>query len=183
MYKYNSTIKIKLKTCNVCGLERPIFSNGACKPCATQRDTLAAIAAESEKEIHKEGLADIRNRLDDIFSKWLRLSLADKDGKCECYTCKKKFYWTAMQAGHFVRRGNMLLRWDERNVKPQCEGCNCHREEREMLEVFAQHLEKETPGIVAILKEEQYIIYKPSRTDLNQMIVEYSIKFKKLKAA
>ena len=187
LYRYNSSLKIKIEPCIYCGLKKPVFRRDqrepVCKECATIRDVQQATEAENTRMIQNEGLSDLVDRLDDIFSQWLRLSHADNYGKCECYTCGKKFYWTAMQAGHFIRRGNMLLRWDERNIKPQCERCNCHREEREMLAEFAKRLDKETPGVVAILKEEQYIVYKPARTDLNQMIVEYTIKFKKLKAA
>lgn len=182
MYRFNSTIRITEKVCNICGKKRPIFSNGACKECAHVRDALANRAEDEEKEMEREGLGDIVKRLDDIYSKWLRLKYADKEGKCKCYTCGKKLYWTAMQCGHFIRRLVYLLRWDERNTRPQCEECNCHREEREMLQVFAANLERERPGIVALLNEERNIVFKLSRTDLNQMILDYTIKFKKLKS-
>lgn len=181
MYRHNSTIRITEKVCNVCGKKRPIFSNGACKECAHVRDALANRAEDEEKEIEREGLGDIVKRLDDIYSKWLRLSYADAEGKCECYTCGTRYFWTALQCGHFIRRGNYLLRWDIRNTRPQCEHCNVYREEREMLSVFAANLEREYPGRVEQLHEERNIVFKLSRTDLNQMIVDYTIKFKKLK--
>lgn len=181
MYRFNSTINIKTRNCLSCGKPCQPFSRGRCADCARIEDAQARMNEETAKEIISEGLSDIVERLDDIYSKWLRLSHIGEDGKCECYTCHKRFYWTAIQTGHFKRRGNMLLRWDERNTKPQCEECNCYRDEREMLRVYAERLEKENAGIVSILNEEASIVFKPSRTDLNQMVLDYTLKFKSLK--
>ncbi len=65
------------------------------------------------------------NKLDIIFSKYIRLSNADKNGYCECFTCGKKLKWNkGIDAGHFMSRKNLSTRWDERNVKPQCKYCN-----------------------------------------------------------
>ena len=59
-------------------------------------------------------------KLDIVFSKYVRLSNADKNGNCTCVTCNNTFYWKEIQAGHFMSRKHYSIRWDERNVKPQC---------------------------------------------------------------
>ncbi len=64
-------------------------------------------------------------KLDNIFSQYIRLSNS-KNGNCTCVTCGKVGDWKngGMQAGHFMSRKHYSTRWDERNVKPQCVGCN-----------------------------------------------------------
>ena len=64
-------------------------------------------------------------KLDNIFSQYIRLSNS-KNGNCTCVTCGKVGDWKngGIQAGHFMSRKHYSTRWDERNVKPQCIGCN-----------------------------------------------------------
>ena len=63
-------------------------------------------------------------KLDAVFSQYIRLSNADKNGICTCVTCGKKYHWKQIQAGHFMSRKHYSTRWVEDNVKPQCYGCN-----------------------------------------------------------
>ena len=63
-------------------------------------------------------------KLDTVFSQYIRLSNADNNKNCICVTCNKVFFWKEIQAGHFMSRKHYSIRWDERNVKPQCVGCN-----------------------------------------------------------
>lgn len=178
-YRHNSTIRIKNHVCIGCGQSKPIFSKKRCVSCAKVHSTMAAMEKETEREIQNDGLSDLIKRLDEIFSKWLRLSHADGDGRVKCYTCNTVGYWTTMDAGHFIKRGNLLLRWDCRNVAPQCEDCNRHKDGN--IGAFAMQLERDNPGIVDILREESVIVYKPARYEITQQITEYTIKFKNLK--
>jgi hypothetical protein len=41
-------------------------------------------------------------------------------------TCGKAMPWEEAHAGHFIRRGHHAVRWDERNVHPQCVHCNTY---------------------------------------------------------
>lgn len=66
-------------------------------------------------------------KLDTVFSRYVRMSNADHRGFCECVTCKKKFHWKNIQAGHFMSRKHYSTRWDEQNVFPQCVGCNVYK--------------------------------------------------------
>tara|TARA_Y100000389_G_scaffold205089_1_gene262974 strand:- start:1678 stop:2070 length:393 start_codon:yes stop_codon:yes gene_type:complete len=66
-------------------------------------------------------------KLDTVFSQYIRRSNADNDGNCTCVTCDKKFHWKEIQAGHFMSRKHYSIRWDERNVHPQCVACNVFR--------------------------------------------------------
>ena len=61
----------------------------------------------------------------DTLQKLVRVKAADDNGYCECVTCKGTFKWTEMDGGHFISKGHSSY-WalDERNVHPQCKGCN-----------------------------------------------------------
>lgn len=60
-----------------------------------------------------------------LFSKYIRLKYADKNGNCTCVTCGVVKPWKEMQAGHAVggRGGHVLF--NERIVRVQDYGCNC----------------------------------------------------------
>jgi len=54
-----------------------------------------------------------------------RMEAADDNGYCECVTCKKWMHWKELQGGHYIERGVSETLLDERNINPQCPGCNC----------------------------------------------------------
>jgi len=63
-------------------------------------------------------------QLDRIFSRWVRLSEADDNGYVACCTCGTVRHWKEVDAGHWISRGVMAVRWEEWNVWPQCKSCN-----------------------------------------------------------
>jgi len=63
-------------------------------------------------------------KLDKIFSIYIRMRDADKDGICVCISCGQRHYWKLMDAGHFVNRRYMGLRYSETNCQSQCRSCN-----------------------------------------------------------
>jgi hypothetical protein len=63
-------------------------------------------------------------KLDRLFSLKVRQGAANQGGWVDCVTCGKSMPWEDSDAGHFVRRGHMAVRWDTRNVHPQCTRCN-----------------------------------------------------------
>ena len=79
------------------------------------------------KTAKKPTRSKLIKKLDVVFSKYIRLSNADKKGYCTCVTCGKKFFWKEIQAGHFMSRKHYSTRWNEDNVKPQCVACNVYR--------------------------------------------------------
>jgi hypothetical protein len=63
--------------------------------------------------------------LDKEFSYWVRASHSNEDGTAvACYTCGHYHPINDIDAGHFISRSNYGLRWDPRNVKPQCKSEN-----------------------------------------------------------
>lgn len=63
-------------------------------------------------------------KADNYCSKYVRLSHADKDGYCSCYTCSKRKHRKEMTCWHKESRSWITVRYDLDNVRPQCWGCN-----------------------------------------------------------
>lgn len=179
MRAYNSTIKIKQKPCVRCGVKSFIFSKGRCADCARIEDTLARDEKESEKIIEEEDLSGLIQDADAIFSQYIRLKYANKDGLVKCFTCEVVKHWTLMQNGHYIKRSHLALRWDERNCRPQDEECNKYKGGN--IPVYTANLEKESQGITNILSEEMRLVYKVTREEIRQIISEYTPKVKALK--
>ena len=116
-------------------------------------------------------------KLDILFSQFVRLSNADKNGYCTCVTCGKKGHWKdgSIQAGHFMSRKHYNTRWDVRNVKPQCVGCNMFKSGEQYK--YSIYLGSE-------LSKELYLqsnkIVKFSNDELQEMIDRYSTELKRL---
>ena len=63
-------------------------------------------------------------KIDRLFSEYIRLKHADHSGNCKCITCGKTFHYKNIDAGHFVSRRFLNVRFNELNVHPQCKYCN-----------------------------------------------------------
>jgi len=113
-------------------------------------------------------------KLDTIFSRWVRLSNSVNE-ICTCVTCGKESHWKDIQAGHFISRKHYSTRWDERNVKPQCVGCNVFKygEQYKYSLYLGNKLSKK-------LLVESRIIIKFTNVELEDMIKEYTERFNKL---
>lgn len=115
----------------------------------------------------KKPKSKLIKELDVIFSQYIRLSNSI-DGFCTCVTCGRVYEWKKIQAGHFMSRQHYSVRWDERNVKPQCYGCNVMQQGRQY--EFSKYLGEE-------LSNELYLLSKQTRkfteNELEEMIQEY----------
>ena len=125
-------------------------------------------------KIKKPTRSKIVKKLDTVFSQYIRLSNADNNKNCICVTCNKTFFWKEIQAGHFMSRKHYSIRWDERNVKPQCAGCNVFRygEQFKFSLYLGNKLSEE-------LLAESRVIRKFTNVELEEMIQKYSQRLKK----
>jgi hypothetical protein len=136
-----------------------------------------------QKEMGNEEAADrsaLIQDIDYVFSRIVRLRAADEHGNCVCYTCGSKKHWSMMQCGHFVKRGNMGLRFNFRNSRVQDKHCN------EILdgnyEVYRQKLEEEQPGLAEQLEQEGREPFKYYTDELKQLLIDLRNKLKPLEA-
>lgn len=114
--------------------------------------------------------------LDLIASKYIRKKYANNKGEAECYTCGKSEPWQNLDCGHFIPRHNMSLRWDTRNLRPQCKECNQYKSGN--LIMFANKLEKEQPGITEQLESEAREVKKWTRQELKETLIDLRYKLK-----
>jgi hypothetical protein len=178
IFRHNSSIGIKTKKCRSCGKDRVIFSRGRCVSCARIEDAHAKISATASEDV---GLTELRDKLDELVSRFVRYSAERNDsGQIECYTCGVGLLPAEMDAGHYITRNCMYLRFDaSRNIRPQCHSCN--RSKYGMAAEFGKKLELEMPGITEILLEESQIIHKWSRDELRSLIHDFTQKNKRFK--
>jgi hypothetical protein len=175
---YNSTIQLKQKTCISCGKPCIWFSKQRCQECARIEDTLAK---DKSSVIEEEDLRGLIDDADALVSRYVRLKAVDKKtNMIRCFTCGNKQTYGETDCGHYVPRTCMYLRFDLRNLRPQCHTCNRIKYGR--VAVFAQNLEKENPGLPEILLEESRVVYKIGRDELRQIISEFTEKIQKLKS-
>ena len=63
-------------------------------------------------------------KLDQVFSVYTRLSVADKDWYITCPLCETRVHWTKAQNMHFIKRSVYKYRRDEKNCHAGCMRCN-----------------------------------------------------------
>ena len=68
----------------------------------------------------------LKEKLDAVFSKYIRWKHADNNGLCKCFTCGVIKEVKGIQNGHFIPRNILITRFDEDNCRPQCIGCNLY---------------------------------------------------------
>lgn len=124
-------------------------------------------------------LKSLEKKLDKIFSDYTRLRAADQGGTVRCVTCPKLMYWKEADCGHWIKRQHRSVRWDERNVGPQCQRCNHFLGGAQ--DEFAQHIVAEH-GFKAMdeLLALKHQVVKHTRDDLEQMIERYAGKLEAL---
>jgi len=127
------------------------------------------------KTAKKPTRSKLVKKLDTVFSQYIRISNADNNGYCTCVTCNKTFHWKEIQAGHFMSRKHYSIRWDERNVKPQCVACNVYRAGEQYK--YSLFLGSEVANVLYLQSKE---IVKFTNYELEDMINDYSDKLKKL---
>jgi hypothetical protein len=124
-------------------------------------------------------LSALEKKLDRVFSEYIRRKDADHGGTVDCCTCGKLFYWKEVDAGHFVKRQHRSIRWDERNVHPQCTRCNHFMGGRQ--DDYAQFvIKKYGQTVFDELMLLKYQTVKYTRADLMDMIELYQEKLSKL---
>jgi hypothetical protein len=178
----------KFGNCSECGDENVnVVKNGKnlyCIPCrnlqkAKKYTEKANLKSKIRGLISNEGMAErqsLINDLDFTFSRYIRIRESNPKGMCECYTCGKIDQWKYLQCGHYIKRSDTLLRWDSRNARSQCIECNCNLHGN--IEEYTKRLNEEQPGLPEQLREESREVYKYSREELKQLLIDYRAKLK-----
>lgn len=121
----------------------------------------------------------IRN-LDTVFSEFVRLRDADKNGVVKCITCGSFEHWMKVDAGHFVTREHMGTRWEEANVNGQCQQCNRFKSGKQYEHGLAID-KKYGPGTASKLVVKSKSVCNWKDFEIEAMIKYYRAEVKRLK--
>jgi|TARA_B100001093_G_scaffold341913_1_gene326761 hypothetical protein len=124
--------------------------------------------------VKKPKRSTLINKLDRIFSEYIRKRDADKKGYVTCITSKKKYHYTEVDAGHFISRKEMATRWHEDNVYAQSRYDNRYRYGKQY--EYGLALEKKKKGLPKHLYNLSKKTVKYSISDLQEMIDTYKNK-------
>lgn len=176
-----STIRPKMGYCEICPETKgkQALTKGMCSVHYWQSVKMKSVQKQLDRETEtEEDFPDLVAQADRVFSTYIRMKAANKTGILLCYICQSPVRWQEAQAMHFVKRGNLFLRWDERNVKAGDKSCNEFKGGNYLM--YVKRLEAEKPGVSEILMEESRLVYKPTRDEIRGIITDYTKKIKLL---
>lgn len=121
----------------------------------------------------KPTVSKLKKKADQIVSEYVRRSAADpQTGLAACYTCGVQKPWKEQQCGHYISRGSNILRYDLRNLRVQCVGCNVFRKGN--YPAYAAALVRECGAeIIEELEWESKQLKQWRVTDLQEVIDTY----------
>lgn len=122
----------------------------------------------------------LEDKLDEIYSIYIRLRDADNNGIIHCYCCGYPVHWKSAQAMHFCNRRHINTRWFEKNVHGGCVACNMYNGGN--LKAYENHLKSDYgDSIVEVLTIMKNTITKYSDDELKGLIIHYRNDVNKLK--
>lgn len=125
-------------------------------------------------------LPKLKEKLDRVFSVYVRLRDSNDFGWGTCVTCKRHILWKEGDAGHFMTRNHLATRFHPHNVHLQCKGCNGPRGGEQYahgLAVDERHGEG-TAEKLRLLSKKQHRI---TRHEYEELITHYSEAVAELK--
>lgn len=117
--------------------------------------------------------------LDSVFSEYIRRRDSDASGYIRCISCGRRVHWTDADNGHFIPRGNMSLRYDERNCNAQCRVCN-RAKDGNMAGYRAGMLMKYGPDIIDEMNATKWQVAKWPKYAVEQTIRHYRTLIKNM---
>lgn len=119
-------------------------------------------------------LPRLKRKLWKMFSEYVRKRDASEAGIVKCFTCSRTGHWKEFQAGHYIPQSlSLALVFDDRNVHPQCGGCNLFR--RGNMSVYAVELRKRYgENILEELQSKRKEGFRYTRSDYEELIEKYS---------
>lgn len=123
---------------------------------------------------------NLKAKLDRIFSEFIRLRDTDENGIGRCVSCGKIIHWKDGDAGHFVNRKHLSLRYDEKNVNLQCRSCN-RFDEGNNTGYYRGLVFKYGYDVIDYLAVKKYNYCHLGEVEYEALIEEYKEKVKQLK--
>jgi len=119
----------------------------------------------------------MKEKLNIIFSKYIRLRDTDAYGFGNCCTCKRLSHYDILECGHFRKRRHLAVCWDERNAHAQCHECNVRDDAVDYM-IFM--LGEYGVDIAQDIIEKSHVPAKFSKQDYEEMYQYFHGKIKEL---
>lgn len=174
---------VKETICSSCNRKRP-YSNKTKKLCITCVKKVLDEKAKERRLVKREkkrlSISQLTKKLDTVFSLFIRLENADKNGMVICFTCGTRHHYKAIHNGHFQSRRFMSTRFDPINCAPQCYACNVGMSG--MQYEFGKKIDfLYGQGIADLTVQKSKIVQKFSTEDMLELIEYYTKKVEDLK--
>jgi hypothetical protein len=115
------------------------------------------------------------DKVDRLFSKYIRQRDANEGGWITCCTCGKQLPWEESHAGHWIKRGHAATRWHPANVYAQCPGDNLYK--NGLQDEMALHIiKRHGPEMIDELMKLKHTPKRWSVSELRELIEIYGAK-------
>lgn len=124
---------------------------------------------------------NLEEKLDRVFSEFIRLRDSDDQGYARCISCGKIVHWKDIHCGHFVNRWHQNTRFNEKNCNGQCINCNSF-DEGNNIGYTRGIIKKYGYGVIDELEIQKHQYKKYSAFEYEILIKHYQQKVKELHA-
>ena len=118
----------------------------------------------------------LKNSLDRIFAQFIKARDSNED-YFVCISCGNPKPIDQFNAGHYFSRGNLSIRWNEKNVNGQCIYCNQWKSGN--IQGYEKGLKKKYgDGVIQELEIKKALSKKYARFELEILITHYKERIK-----
>lgn len=129
----------------------------------------------------RETVPMLKRKADKIFSEYIRRKYSDHEWNISCISCDKVLPWKESHNCHWIGRGNKQYRYDEDNCKPWCAGCNTFNQEFHQRIFTVKQVKRLWQDVVDIMLDNVNYPFKQWKTELKEIIIEFTEKLNALK--
>ena len=122
-----------------------------------------------------------KEKLDRVFSQFIRLRDMMKGGVFKCISCGRILPIEQADCGHYINRQHMSTRFSEINCNAQCRSCN-RFDEGNMSGYRAGLVAKYGEARVCLLESQKYEVRKYTDFEYDVLIKHYKAEVKRLMA-
>ena len=140
-----------------------------------------AMGVKKTKKVKLRPIRALVKDLDKVFSLFIRLRYADKNGMVTCFTSGKVMHYKEAHAGHWISRRHYATRWDERNVQVQSVADNIFNQGAGA-EFAGRLIQKYGVSVIDLLLAKKNAKFKLERFFLEELCREYTTKVIELQA-